>query len=105
MKSDKKVRACLAIDGSFIGGGHKHVLTLSQFLKSNNFDVSSFVSEEGPFTDLLRRANINYQVVPMGKWPNLRTRSFWRKKLHEINPEILHLQGGVARFWGRWAKV
>ncbi len=94
---------CLAIDGSFVGGGQRHVLDLARDLKKNGLSVTVFTSEKGAFSIFLEKNAIPYRIIPMGKFPAPWRLPAWKTALRELNPDLLHLHGGMAGFWGLWA--
>ncbi len=92
-----------AIDDTFIGGGHRHVLMLVQGLQNAGGDPFVFVSGQGPFTEELTKRNVKWHVLPMGKKITPGAYFKWKRALRDFSADILHLHGGVAGFWGRWA--
>src|SRR5690349_11956615 len=99
------MRIVLAIDGESIGGGQKHVHGLALFLMRQGFEVTVLCSSMGPLSELLSSDHIPWAVVPMGKFPFFGQTSKWKEKLAALRPDVLHLHGAVAGFWGRWCST
>jgi len=98
-----RAQVAFAIDGSFIGGGHRHVLMLAQKVQRYGFFPLVITSAPGPFSVELTRLGLNWIVLPMGKKPTPSRYFQWKKILTDRQIDILHLHGGVAGMWGRWA--
>ena len=96
-------RIAYAIDGPFIGGGHLHMLGLAEAARAHGYHVEIICSAPGPFPEMARHRDFNIHFLRMGKFPSAATRNSWQSKISELKPDLLHLHGGVAGFWGRWA--
>lgn len=94
---------CYAIDGAFIGGGHLHALGLARAAREAGHPVSFLCSAKGPFTELLSAEKFAVNIVPMGKFFSFAIKRKWVDVVEHLKPDVLHLHGGVAGFWGRWS--
>ncbi len=95
------LRVAYAIDGIFIGGGHRHVLMLAEGLQARGGFPIVLVSGDGPFTDELKGAGLKSMILPMGKKLSIGKLLQWKRALQDLSIDVLHLHGGVAGFWGR----
>jgi glycosyltransferase involved in cell wall biosynthesis len=93
----------LVIDGTFIGGGQKHVLELAGRLVRRRLDVAVACEASGYLVDQLRQCGIPHHVVRLSTRPSLRAIADTVDAIRSSRAELVHTHGGTAGLYGRLA--
>ena len=96
-------KALQIIDDATIGGGQRHVLWLSEGLRSHGWEVEVACAREGWLVDELRARGIARHAVEMSNRPSLSTLGALREVLKRVDPGVVHTHGSTAGFYGRLA--
>ncbi len=99
----KKIRVLQMIDQPFLGGGQRHLLSLSRSLDRSRFEVAVCSRGGGPLVEELRSLGIPHFPVRFQKSVSRILIRDIRNVLESHPFDILHTHGGLAGFFGRWA--